>query len=1800
MTPARKIGEGAPQAPIAEWTAETAGVPGATAASLFAAIPVPNTQSVRLLLEGLERIGQLEWVREAEAGGFWPAVDWLTAAIPKLPSGSFAAEAPELASIKDKYEVYSALVDKRHRPPRWLEAARAILILAAWQWRGKHITAQRDLASALRALQYKGRESTPVARELAKLGDAKSLISLITLAAGLDHGSQTQPRTFWNTWARRIVPMLEAIRDAMPSLAPPPALPLPTPTTDLPSGPTPDKGSGRGKRPVRKKLRPPRTFSFTARPDFLPRELRAEAPQDSGTFVSTYDVPSAVGASREQRRIELFRASQSIWSANTLLLADHYDTLCRTEARLLGDLVAEKVASGDVDTARQFARLGLSLATGRTGKLLAKGHIGSLTDAGDDKAWLLDPVDAGLAQLVPRPPEAFEPDAAESTRLQVVGDVLAVKPAQGMASLMGEAVRRKLPLIGPVEEMERDIKAACRAATDVLGFAITPGRVRRTLSRLLQDSGRDVVKTMLITGDTFGWSIAPLYYVSPRISDLQELYLEVTAAIFGGDVPNVPISTERVGARLLRTDSARREPEMALEETLAARLESPPGAERARLVHAGVVDYFVSLLLEAGHRPVDALFRLRRDDFDLRGQGAIFQDKALGKAITSRFAAIPDVLVRQAKAYLRHLSALEEFLDASGRRHVRKVLAGDAPLFFDLEASGSVKPLRFSDWHARLPAACRHLPPNAGRTTVATRGRELGADPEALLTQLGHQEAAGFPFSESSPTVPLHLAQHVAPTLDRISSEAGWRCRDGLAGRDSKDVACSGVIYDWTARLKNHEKEQHDALRSARDSLRSKSREARKQAGELVSNAIAGAAPLLHGALYSGADRGDIEILDQKAVASLQACLLDQVDGDPVLAYAVMHTLRNRLNFARKKWQWAGFVPFRWKVARRDEGTPFFPGMMLAREQLECLRDAYAQVSPKAPGGIDETTWAFARTALALMLFGFVERKEELYGILEARGRLRRMANLPEVVLVQWNDAPPRVTAVEGVAPIALGALAWHYPDSPVPDDEKMQAAILRMLPRGWAFRGANLIQSLLSTVSVANRIELSGASRMAANPETGARDAKADAQVAWLDNDPPRLQGAATPVEPREDAGVKAIARIPAKGTESAKKQYERLLANFPSTESGSSLPLTGETITAADIGRSKQKLIAEFEATASLPESSEVIVALSCWAVEMLRNGTEGTADPALGTVKKYLSTVGSELVPLVQGRRMTNMPDEDLTATLQDVVELKKTDDSKRLAAREVGNFYRVAASAMSLPEVDLSEIAYYASQDTAGADGELICSSEVNASLASLKGEANNTPIYSPEEVRLRRQAVWALSLMRATGARSGEVFGSRLRDLQLVGHDTFFRVLRNRHRRLKTPSAKRRYALTHRLTGAVRERLHEWRDAEQARLPEWAQANAYSIAHMDSGRDLSPRQEVRDLVAESLAASTGRPSERLHRVRHLVASETLLWTFMSPAQRSSMNFLWPLSDTANEDRVVLFPRDLARHTTLLGHAKPHTTICAYMHFAWALRLRSNAWISQRTGRRTAAAALGISPGGASRITQRNSNRSQALAWLDHVVGPRAKPDVDVTTQSPVVTVDLVVAMDKLKLSDLMRIIEWTERGSPLSSAGLSAGASADQIELVRAAAQEYRTQTGVTFADAIDVAERNRPRVRRNSINKHLYGLLGIMEAPDATPAPSRAALLAVANAHFMRARVRHRDAIILPAPETTLLRNLLLKVGHPGSLIHTEPVDGGPLLATRVRRKEGSKLFAGLELKRLLGVVWVRERARDLARFQSA
>jgi len=132
--------------------------------------------------------------------------------------------------------------------------------------------------------------------------------------------------------------------------------------------------------------------------------------------------------------------------------------------------------------------------------------------------------------------------------------------------------------------------------------------------------------------------------------------------------------------------------------------------------------------------------------------------------------------------------------------------------------------------------------------------------------------------------------------------------------------------------------------------------------------------------------------------------------------------------------------------------------------------------------------------------------------------------------------------------------------------------------------------------------------------------------------------------------------------------------------------------------------------------------------------------------------------------------------------------------------------------------------------------------------------------------------------------------------------------------------------------------------------------------------------------------TGRPRERLHRFRHLVAFERTL-----PVVLSAEDLAWMESSglkvTSSEADVAL-PRDLMERVVLLGHRDWRTTIRSYIHMPWLWRSRSDERIAiEYMSRREVAFAMGVTLQAVDNVSQKAKPSTPRAAWLQHVRRPR---------------------------------------------------------------------------------------------------------------------------------------------------------------------------------------------------------------------
>ena len=1746
---------------------------------LLSAIPVPNAESILPLLKALERVSHRAIWPASLGPQDWPCRADIQSVLGELSvyqSRFHQAQSPQIAGIQGDYPTYSALLDRLAKPPLAREQLRAVLVFCAMRWSAgnTHITAIGIMASAVRGM-VKGVGLLTSA--LGNLGNPKDLHQLVAAADALDLDCHDGLREIW--W-EYVVPELGR-SGKEPEQLPPPSPPPPPP---------PPRRAGRRHRKL-KKLRRPRVIRVRATNTPPTVHVRAEAPEDNSGTELLADVPTRKRSLPGLRR-DLFFAKQAIWSANSMLLTENVESLGIREAPTLGRaLIAEGdrfAKLGKLEEVRALSTMALCLATGRAAKALAT--MGKRGFRNTDFQWSFDIQRGVIAQSVLRPESSYAPDDGELEWLEPTSEQMALIVAPEAAALLRRVAEAGVPMLSPsIAGIDKDLRAACVHMAEVTGLRLTPGRVRRSLACLLQNEGRDLAATMLITGDTQGLSTAPLYYYAPQELDLQRLYGKVTAGIFGGDEPTPTASPgKRIGSRLLVDGRVRHQFARSLGAALHGKNALKSTCDSAVVTHNAVVNHTIGMLLgTAGHRPVDALFGLIRTSVDTYGSCALFEDKRVDIAHETRFAALPTVLREQINAYVDHLWGLIPLVSKSTREFVESALSGDSPLLFSLAPDGRPMPLTIADWVAQAPPSWRALPQNHGRTTIATRGREAGGHPEALAIQLGHLEAVGFPFSKDGATEPILMAAKLAPVLDRVARDGGWKVRSGYRSAKAEDIwKTFGPLPDWRKKISQHEAKQKEAMRKLASAQRAEVRTHRLRGEDWVCEALGKSCPVIvHALQLKKLPEGgsQLEHLGPDEVVALQESLQARADGDLVSNLAAMNALRRLLLRLKKDFNWTGYIPFAWRKFHRSETTPFFPGMMLARIQIETLRSHFESIPTTPSEPVSTWDWQCARVALALCLFGFVDDPEQVVGVLENASHARRCTRLPDLLLVPWRIEPCEVAGFRGPAAIAVAALAKisGRHQSKV-SAEGIDLALRSMLPPGACSPRMNVLDRLCSMTAVANRIELSGAARTALAEVTSADIGQ---QQAWIDGDPV-VNAASSLGEVMAQRSSTSIETVRVKRGDS-RRQYRALLELFPSTEHDTVLPRTGVVIKPTQAESARNRVVTEMRALVKDETTNAVVMALALWAIKMLTVGTLSESNPAYGTILTYLTTVGSDLVSLTESYALSDFDEAELAQIYLDVVEMK-TPRGQSLAAREILHFHASVANLLDLPEIDPSELETYLGKAESHVDAELILPQEWDFAVervAMLCTEGGDEFAQMPEQRRLLRQTKLLLEMIGAAGPRSGEPLGMRLDDLIFAGRLIMAAFVPNRHRRIKTRAGRRVIDLSHLLDDAAQQDMRAWVAAERARLTDSMRRKGYLFSSPDSALDVSPKSPVKHLASLVLGVATGRARERLHRGRHMALGQGLMWYALSSAERAQIPSLQSLAPAIQGDAGIQFPRDLQRQVAVVGHRRALTSIRAYLHFNWLLRSRSDRWIQQRVNRRTAAVAMGVSVFRADQLRLQNKGKDEAQAWLDNGVKPReARPEL-VSEMLPRLPLDV----RQISIRDVGRLLGWVEQGIEPDAAALSLGVTQAQMILLNQAIAEYSSQVGRDFRSR----GKGRAVSRRMSSAAHLYKLWQVEQ--DGGEGDLRS-LSEIARALYSASRPTDKDFLVLPVREADLLKRHLLDCGHDSGLIEIrEHPQKAALCRMRILRSSTYRSYAGLELKRILGVIWVRNRLVELS-----
>jgi integrase len=1188
---------------------------------------------------------------------------------------------------------------------------------------------------------------------------------------------------------------------------------------------------------------------------------------------------------------------------------------------------------------------------------------------------------------------------------------------------------------------------------------------------------------------------------------------------------------------------------------------------------------------------------------------ALFADKVHDGAHNPRLVALPKTASRQLHAYLTHLAGLSA-LEPSLSGHVRRVLAGDAPLFFKVAPNGGCAELDLDGFKAILPKPWRELPLNWGRHWTRTRGIEAGIRPELVNMQLGHLEAVGYPFSGASPTEPWRFVQAVSGDWERLAQLQGWEVFHGLKGSLAKD-ALLPPLQSWSTHVHAHLASTRETAAAWDAKLKSELRRVRTAALARVLDHPDLIAAGITERFSAGPGRCDRHDLKRADFERIRDELFEAAGDNSALAMAMASAVCRVARVVNRRSRQPGETPGPLLALRRPLDNAFVPKMMTAVRQVYALRSHVATlVSVKAGEKPWDLLIACAHAVLALCLFGYCESFEQALGVLRHRSGCTRSRVMPDVVLVPFGPADHEVVGLRRVAAIVIAKLAKNFPGVDTPSAESIGDALANLLP-DWAVasrggrKSGDWVTRLFETCAMANRYELSPAARMANAIAGGSTPAHIEEQAALIDGDPAGVLRRSWEV--KGDAAKETSLRSVIGGrTANARSQYNALCAVFPG-EGDTPLPTTGRVVHSnqSDSPESRRLIIEELRTRldASRPEEAlqPIVHVLTQWVVDMLVNGTPMKANPALSSVETYLSRIGGVLTHVFGQSSLEFIDDVELEEAYLSAIEAKdeeKAESRSKTAATSI-HFHAFAIAHAGFPDIDLSQIRLYLRQTKEPlADARLILASERQAAMEKVEGLAS-TPIGSSAfDTRLYRQAVFAMGLYAWRGLRRSEPIGMHFRDVAVTSSDVVVRIRSNHTRRVKTQNARRVIRMPLDAVRVHDVHLGQWVETERSRLGVRRLERALVFGSAEAPFSAEQGAKVADVCLGALRESTGRPGQRLHALRHLVGIEQVTPVFLTPGDHSALSGSLQLPDVPTMGSDLALPRDLQAQVVPLGHGNPKTTIQHYHHLPWLLRSRSDERLgSQYVNRATLAPLLGVTLHAMDFAVKKHPDRPRGLVWLDIAAKVRPRPSIargPKNRRGPGAPDGTAVAAPYAwQASELSKVLDEVARVGDLEKVLLARGAPVSQGTVLRRhlAPMERRLGRRVLVEDTQSTGTGVPKRVLRPMRSAQVLNVL--LDWFDRDVAGRRSLLASLADDLFEHLHPKQGDRIVLSQGHGSKLEGLLADAGMPREALVSELDDLG-MYVLRVRRpgqeQKGEtppkgEQYLGLVLKRLLVVI---------------
>jgi integrase len=348
------------------------------------------------------------------------------------------------------------------------------------------------------------------------------------------------------------------------------------------------------------------------------------------------------------------------------------------------------------------------------------------------------------------------------------------------------------------EALQQTLEAVrCELARVCPRFTLS--RCRMTLPVALQALTGDATLAMMISGQDFGLSSAPLHYYAPEHRELAAHFARFGQIYCELECP-VDERSDRIGG-----------PTAAFADELIREAIAAGMSEVRQALASGdpvAVDNAITIwaarmwTAATGHRGWKTIRRLTLAGIDPRGF-CVMDDKPGSVLPMERVAAVPALLIQQIEALLIHRRRhIRSYPDAA-RKHIEDSILGRGPLFFLIGDKGEVRRIASSD----LAFEQFGLPVNVFRARLRTHLTREGVSPRRIFAQLGHVYLGRQAVDAESLESLVDLAGALNPVIDRCLRADGWRVLPDLPlPKFEWPVAAlrEPLNARWEARLRRH------------------------------------------------------------------------------------------------------------------------------------------------------------------------------------------------------------------------------------------------------------------------------------------------------------------------------------------------------------------------------------------------------------------------------------------------------------------------------------------------------------------------------------------------------------------------------------------------------------------------------------------------------------------------------------------------------------------------------------------------------------------------------------------------------------------------------------------------------------------------------------------------------------------------------------------------------------------------------------------------------------------------------------